>query len=177
MNTVQRALSAVLWRKNKHAFLVDLGSYLQLDLQNTEERDPRERSFKDKQGQTECKHQRMYSEGSERQRVSEASRAPTLCHMPSECVCSVWVRGCVDIPTDDILKEWNQHTRFDSAKTSLQFSSCRAKSIPKLKWHCHFRRGFLQFRHARPQGTVDDSSIQCKEHSQQCYYVRTSTLF
>ena len=125
------------------------------------------------QGQTDSRDQRMYSEGSERERVSEASRAPTLCHMPFECVYACRMRRHPD--------RWHPKrmnpTRYSSAKTSLQFWSCRSKSIPKLKWHCHFRRGFLQFRHAKPQGTVDESPIQCKEQSQQCNDVRTSTLF
>ena len=40
-------------------------------------------------------------------------------------------------------------TRYGSAKTSLQFWPNRSKRIPKLKWHCHFRQEFLQFRHTR----------------------------
>ena len=110
------------------------------------------------------------------QRESEWVKLPEHPHY-AICPPSVCMRvGCVDIPTDDILKEWiqqgivQQRHRFNSGH-AVQRASL------SLKWHCHFRRGFLQFRHAKPQGTVDESPIQCKEQSQQCNDVRTSTLF
>ena len=163
---------------------------LQLDLQRTKERDPlrtnedisrtiqyNSRTNNDRESTDirECTRtdQRMHSEGSERERVSEASQAPTLCHMPSECVYACRMRRHPD--------RWHPKrmnpTRYDSAKTSLQFWSCRAKSISKLKWHCRFRRRFLQFRHAKPQETVDHSWIQSKDHAQQCNDERINTPF
>ena len=58
------------------------------DHRESQERDPprtNQVQFKDKQTPEikECTRK------DQEERVSEASRAPTLCHMPSECVCSV----------------------------------------------------------------------------------------
>ena len=130
------------------------------------------------QVQTECKEtSKIYYTGisynaNQCYRVDEAFQAPSLCHMPIG-VCAT--RGCVDIPTDDILKEWSQ--RFNSAKTSHWWWFIRAKSITGLEWHCHFKPDFLQFRHAKQQETVDDSRIQPKEQSQQRDDVMKSRLF